>query len=431
MLPQKPASRPRKIALRGLIAWSTLPLLGVVAAFGVIPQDITKSGKPRIQVRQIALPMGIPEGVASTFWRYDETRRGESIAALLHRLNVDDPGAERYLRHARTAAAFRRLKPGRSIVAETAADGSLVSLRYAQSNTRQMEVEKNGDGFTTHRAPPQTEQRIIMRTVKIGSSLFEAADAAGLAERTTSQLTDIFGSEIDFHHDLRPGDEFSVVYEMTYSDGRPVRSGRILAAEFINRGRMYRALYYGKDNHGSYYSPEGNSMLRTFLRAPVAFTRISSGYSTARFHPILHKWKAHRGIDFAAPMGTDVKATADGTVAFAGVERGYGNVVILKHKGGISTVYGHLSRFARGLRRGEHVNQGEVIAYVGMTGWATGPHVHYEFRVNGTPRNPAKVAVPNDAIPINLAQRQVFLDSTQHLKARLRLLHNIALAQTD
>lgn len=430
MLPQKPPSRPRKIALRGLIAWSTLPLLGVVAAFGVIPQGIMKSVKPRIQVQPVSLPVGIPEGVASTFWRSDETRKGESVVALLHRLDVADPAAERYLRHARAAAAFRRLKPGRAVVAETAVDGSLMVLRYGQSATRQIQVEKDGDGFAIHRTPPQTEQRIVMRTVKIGTSLFEAADAAGLPESTTSQLTDIFGGEIDFHHELRPGDEFSVVYDMTYSGGEPVQTGHILAAEFINRGRMYRAVYYGKGDHGTYYSPEGNSMLRSFLRAPVAYTRISSGYSAARFHPILHKWKAHRGIDFAAPMGTDVKATGDGTVAFAGVERGYGNVVILKHKGNISTVYAHLSRFARGLHRGEHVNQGEVIAYVGMTGWATGPHVHYEFRVNGTPRNPAKVAIPNDAIPINNTQRQAFLEGTHDLKARLRLLHNIALART-
>ena len=431
MLPQNPAPRPRKITLRRLTAWSALPLLGVVAAFGVMPQPLAGATKTRIVVQDITLPRIAPADEASTFWRYDEVQKGDSWATLLRRLNVEDTAAAGFLRKSRAVPAIRKLAPGTVVQAETTADGSLLALRYALGGGGQMQVERGSSGFSVRALPAQLEQRVFMRSGEITTTLFDAADAAGLPAPAASQLTDIFGSNIDFHHDVAPGDTFSVVYEADYSNGEPVRVGRILAAEFVNRGRMYRALYYQNGGSGNYYSPEGNSMRRMFLRAPVPFTRISSGFTAARFHPILHQWKAHRGIDFAAPIGTRVMATADGTVAFVGQQIGYGNVVILKHPGSYSTVYGHLSRFARGLHRGQHVDQGEVIAYVGKTGWATGPHLHYEFRVNGTPRDPARVALPDDSMPIANAQREAFLNATRDLNMRLRILHNINLAQTE
>jgi murein DD-endopeptidase MepM/ murein hydrolase activator NlpD len=431
MLPQKPAPRPRKMTLQRLVVWSALPALGVVAAFGVMPQTITGAGKTRVLVQEITLPKVAPVANASTFWRYDEAQKGDTVKALLHRLNVDDPAAENYLRVSRTAASFRRLAPGVPVQAETAADGSLLALRYADAGGGQTLVERSGDGFALRALPAQLERRIFMRTGEIRTTLFDATDAAGLPDPAANQLADIFGSNIDFHHDLVPGDTFAVIYEVSYSNGQPVSVGRVLAAEFVNRGRMYRALYYGNGDHGNYYSPEGNSMRRTFLRSPVEFTRISSGFTLARFHPILHKWRAHRGVDYAAPMGARVKATAEGTVAYAGVQTGYGNVVVVQHRGRFSTLYGHLSRFAYGLHRGQHVAQGEVIGYVGKTGWATGPHLHYEFRVDGRPRNPANVAMPDDAMPISNEQRDAFLNATHDLSMRLRILHNISLAQTD
>ena len=221
-----------------------------------------------------------------------------------------------------------------------------------------------------------------------------------------------------------------MIYQATYVDGESQHDGRILAAEFINRGKVYRALYFHDSDGGGYYTPEGDSLQRQFLLAPVKYTRISSGFSAARYHPILHIWRAHEGVDFAAPMGTRIEATADGKIAFAGVERGYGNVVIIRHSAHYSTLYGHMLHFARHLHRGEHVTQGQVIGYVGMTGWATGPHVHYEFRVNGVPRNPMRYNTAS-APPIDDAERSAFLRATDGLNARLDMLHEINLARTE
>lgn len=428
MLPQKPAPRWRKIKLRRIVIWSTLPFLTVVAAFGVMPQTLT--GAEQTVVQEITLPSIPPAGNASTFWRYDRVQAGDTVPELLRRLNVEDAAAADYLRTARAADAFRKLAPGKAVQAETAADGSLIALRYPDPNGGQFLLEKSGGGFVARALPAQLERRIFMRTGEIKTTLFEATDAASLPEPAANQLADIFGSSIDFHHDLRPGDRFSVIYEVAYSNGEPARVGRVLAAEFINRDRQFRALYFQNGDAGEYYTPEGNSLHRSFLRSPVEFTRISSGFTSARYHPLLHKWRAHKGVDFVAPMGTKVKATAEGTVTFVGWQRGYGKLVEIKHQGRYSTAYGHLSRFAGQLHKGQHVSQGEVIGYVGKTGWATGPHLHYEFRVDGKQSNPMRMSMP-DVPSIPNEQRDAFLEATRDLTARLGILHNINLAQAD
>jgi murein DD-endopeptidase MepM/ murein hydrolase activator NlpD len=430
MLPQKPVPRWRKLKLHRLVAWSSLPFLSVVAAFGVVPQSGLGSTGTQVVVDEIALPQPAPAGSTASFWRNDRVQSGDNVATLLHRLSVEDNAAIKYLSTAHTASSFRKLATGKTIQAETDADGNLLALRYLDNAGNQELIEKHGNSFTERTLPVQLEQRIFMRTGEISTTLFAATDAASLPDPAANQLTDIFGSYIDFHHDLRKGDRFSVIYEVAYSNDEPMHVGRILAAEFINRGRTYRALYFQNGNGGDYYTPEGYSMHRAFLRSPVEYSRISSLYTASRFHPILHKWRAHRGIDFAAPMGTRVRATAEGTIAFVGEQTGYGNLVIIKHQGRFSTAYGHLSRFASRLHTGQRVAQGEVIGYVGMTGWATGPHLHYEFRIDGYPRNPLRVALP--APPsISNAQRTAFLDATRDLSSRLSILHNISLAQID
>lgn len=431
MLTQNSLTQERKLKLRWFVALSSLPLLGVVTAFGIMPQNqITPTGSKTI-IEAIALPAAQPAAISTTFWRDDRVQRGDTVAEELRRLNVDDSEASNYLRNDPAAESFRQLAIGKSVQAETSADGGLLALRYLSNDGNQIIIEKSGNGFQTHTLPAQLEQRVFMRTGEIKTSLFAATDAANLPDPAANQLADIFGGDIDFHHDLRKGDKFTVVYEMTYSNGEPLRAGRILAAEFINRGKSYRAVYFQSDDgHGDYYTPNGKSMHKAFLRSPVEFSRISSGFTTARFHPILHKWRAHKGVDFAAPIGTKVKATADGVVNFVGKETGYGNVIILKHQTHFSTVYGHLSRFAKNLHRGQHVSQGEVIGYVGMTGWATGPHLHYEFRIDGQQHDPLRVALP-DASPISEAQKTAFQSATQDLVARLGLLQNTSLAQLD
>ena len=318
--------------------------------------------------------------------------------------------------------------------AETGADGSLLALRYLNNSGSQVVIEKNTEskvGFKASVLPPQLEQRLFMRAGVIKTTLFEATDEAGLPDATASQLAEIFGGDIDFHRDLRKGDKFSVTYEVTYSNGEPVRNGRIQAAEFVNQGKAYRVVFFQTDsNHGDYFTPDGKSVRKAFLRSPVEFSRISSGFTSSRFHPILQKWRSHKGVDYAAPIGTRVKVTADGNVAFVGKQGGYGNVIMVNHQGRYTTVYGHLSRFASGLRRGQHVEQGEIIGYVGMTGWATGPHLHYEFKIDGEQRDPLRVALPS-ATPIGASQKAAFEEATHRLTDRLGLMSNTSLAKLD
>ena len=432
MVTQKNMTQERKLRLRWLVAISTLPLLGVVTAFGIMPQNDVSVPGGTIMTEGLTLPhIPQPAGHAITFWRNDHVQRGDTVAEQLRRLDVDDTSASDYLRKNPAATSFRTLAVGKAVQAETDATGNLLALRYPGNDGSQIVIEKKDGHFTTSNVPVQLERRIFIRTGEIRTSLFAATDDVNLPDSAANQLADIFGGDIDFHHDLRKGDRFTVAYEMLYSNGEPLRAGHVLAAEFVNRSKVYRAVYFRTDaKHSGYYTPDGKSMHKAFLRSPVAYTRISSGFSLSRYHPFLHVWRAHKGTDFAAPSGTKVKVTADGVVSFVGRERGYGNVIIVQHQRPFSTVYGHLSHFAKGLHRGQRVAQGEVIGYVGMTGWATGPHLHYEFRIHNIQRDPMRVALP-DASPISTAQMPAFRQDTQALISRLGLLHNTMLAQLD
>jgi murein DD-endopeptidase MepM/ murein hydrolase activator NlpD len=261
-----------------------------------------------------------------------------------------------------------------------------------------------------------------MKAGVIRTSLFAAADAADVPDAVAIQLADVFGGEIDFHRDLRKGDRFAVVYEVHAFAGRPVRAGRVLAAEFVNQGRSYRAVHYD----GGYYSPEGGNLRKAFLRAPLEFSRVSSGFGR-RLHPLFRTWRTHEGVDYAAPTGTKVRATGDGVVDFVGQKGGYGRLVVLRHGGSYSTAYAHLSRFAPGLRRGARIAQGDTLGYVGQTGWATGPHLHYEFRVAGAARNPRTIALPAGQ-PVPAAALAAFRGEAGSRLAQLDLLADSRLA---
>lgn len=413
--------------LRWFVSMSTIPLLGVVTAFGLVPQSDLGLDSTRIAIEQISLPKTAPGVVTVTsFWRNERVKRGDTVVELLNRLGVEDSAASAYLRTASEAESFRKLPVGREVQAETNADGVLLSLRYLGDNGVQLVIEKVGNGYAAHTTPAQLEKRLFVRTGEIKTSLYAATDAAGMPEAAANQLTDIFSGDIDFHHDLRKHDKFTVVYEMTYSGGALVNTGRIQAAEFINRGTAYRAVYF----QGNYYTPEGKSVRKAFLRSPIEFSRVSSGFTNSRFHPLLNKWRAHKGVDFAAPTGTRVKATSDGIVSAYGVQNGYGNFVAISHQGGFTTLYGHLSRFVSGLHRNQHVAQGEVIGYVGMTGLTSGPHLHYEFKVNGQQRDPMRVALP-DARPVSTENMAAFQSAADNFMARLNLLRNTNLAKLD
>jgi len=268
------------------------------------------------------------------------------------------------------------------------------------------------------------QMQVSMKSSVIRSSLFAASDAAGIPDSVAIQLADVFAGDIDFYRDLRKGDRFTVVYELYHFGGRPVRAGRVLAAEFVNQGKSFRAVHFGS----SYYTPEGKNLRKAFLRAPLEFSRASSRFGM-RMHPMFRTWKAHKGIDYAAAVGTRVRAVGDGVVEFVGVKGGYGKAVVLRH-GQYVTLYAHLSGFPAGLHRGARVAQNDTIGFVGQTGWATGPHLHYEFQVAGQARNPLSIAMPAGQ-PVPAQQLPEFRIYAAPLIARLDLLADTNLALLD
>ncbi len=357
--------------------------------------------------------------VASPLAYLHEARfeRGETLGDLLGKLGVEDSEASRLAK----LGTLQLLRPGTVVTTRVAAAGELVRMSYLIGRDTLRSIVPHEKGFRIGDAPARFETVTLVKSADIRSSLFEAADAGGVPDSVAIQLADVFGGDIDFYRDLRNGDRFSVVYEMQYFGGRPVRSGRVIAAEFVNKGKTFRALYYVDANgKGGYYAPDGQSLRKAFLRAPLEFSRISSRFGM-RKHPFLHTWRQHKGVDYAAPLGTRVRATADGVVDFAGRKGGYGNVIILRNGGRYSTVYGHLRGFARGIHRGARVEQGEIIGFVGQTGWATGPHLHYEFRIAGVARNPLAVALPA-AVPVPAQELPAFRRYAQPLIAQLDLL---------
>jgi len=326
-------------------------------------------------------------------------------------------------------ASLDRLRPGDTIDL-THQDGQVTSLSRRISETEILSVTRDGDGFASEIIATPVEIRSIRAHGSIDSSLFVAARAAGVSAELVMQLaTDIFGWKIDFALEIQPGDTFDLVYEQKYRDGEYIGDGRILAADFTNEGKQYRALFF-KSSDGKiddYFGPDGRSMRRQFLRAPLDFTRISSNFNLRRRHPILNTIRAHKGVDYAAPTGTLIKAAGEGRVAFVGTKGGYGKAVILDHGSGITTLYGHMSRFASGLRQGQRVNQGQAIGYVGSTGAATGPHLHYEYRINGVHKNPRTVPLP-DAKPIPDQYMAEFQSRAGTLFAELDRAHDAAVS---
>lgn len=431
ILAQKPLTLTKK-RLRWLILLSSFPLFGMVTAFGIAPDTSLEDLPVEEVILGLELPEILPVSDANmTLWRQESIQRGDTIATLLSRLEVNNHDAANFLRDARDVKAMHQLVPGKILHVQTTATGELRLLRYFPGGSEQLVMEKNDGIFKVSGQAAKLETHIQMKSGVINSSLFAAVDSAGVPDSVATQIVDILASDIDFHRDLRKGDRFTVVYDSLYGNGEPARAGRVLAVEFINQGTPHRAVYFQAENGESgYYAPDGKSLRKAFLRSPLEFSRISSGFSNARFHPVLKTWRAHRGIDYAAPTGTRVKAAADGVVAFAGWQGGYGNVVILQHHGQYSTVYGHLSTFAKGLRKGQRVSQSDIIGYVGATGMATGPHLHYEFRFNDVQRDPLRVAMPV-ASPVSGRNMAAFYDYTKPLMARLDMLRGTNLAFLD
>lgn len=409
-------------------------LFGVVAAFGTAPTVQEIQSFQQTIVEPLTLPnAGVIDQSGESFVREERIQRGDTIGSLLTRIGVDDEAAVDFMRSSpATQVIFRQLSPGKSVTGRVGADGELQQLIFPlNGKDAALAVERRGKSFSAAEQPLQLETQVVMKSAEIRYSLFGATDAAGIPDTVATQLADIFGGDIDFHRGLRKGDRFSVIYETINTMGRMVRTGHILAAEFVNDGRTYRAVWFqGTDGQGGYYTPEGRNIRKAFLRSPLEFSRITSGFSLSRFHPILKEWRAHKGIDYGAPIGTHVKATGDGVVEFVGNQGGYGKMIVLRHQGVYTTVYGHLSGFAQGLHKGARVSQGDVIGYVGMTGLATGPHLHYEFRVSGVFQNPLTIALPG-APPLTPNQLAQFRSVAQAQLSRIDMLSGTHVASID
>ncbi|HWJ34795.1 MAG TPA: peptidoglycan DD-metalloendopeptidase family protein [Steroidobacteraceae bacterium] len=366
-----------------------------------VPAPLVYPGSPAPSVSaaplvptQIAGPLSAQQaGVASTIEVV--VGRNDTMDAIFRRMALDksDLAAIRNLPGIRQSLDF--LKPGDAIKVTHLNGGEIQELSRKVSDTQTLKVVREDSGFAAQIISNPLDTRIRTAGATIDSSLFQAAEAAAISDGVALKLANVFAWDIDFVLDIREGDRFTAVYEQIYRDGKYLRDGEVLAAEFVNGGKVYRAVRFTADDGSiGYYTPEGKPMRKAFLRAPVDFTRVSSGFNPARRHPILNLIRGHMGTDYAAPTGTPVHAAGDGRVSFRGNRGGYGNAIVLSHGSSVSTLYGHMSRFAKNVRVGTPVSQGEIIGYVGMTGLATGPHLHYEYLLNGVHMNPQTVRLP-------------------------------------
>ncbi|MDP3653217.1 MAG: M23 family metallopeptidase [Rhodoferax sp.] len=390
-----------------------------------------------VQTLPVQAQTAAVEALALRLYRSDTTRSTDTAETLLKRLGVFDPQAAAFLRSDAQTQQVLLGRAGRNVTVETSESNALLSLsaRWSPEDDgmfKRLTVESTPAGFRSRveTLPMMATSRLASGTIK--SSLFAATDDARIPDTIATQLAEIFSGDIDFHRALRKGDRFSVVYETLEGDGEPMRAGRVLSAEFINAGKTHQAMWFQEPattassvasstathslTKGGYYTLAGQSLHRAFLASPMEFSRITSGFKM-RFHPILQTWRAHNGVDYAAPTGTPIRSVGEGVVDFAGVQGGYGNIVMVKHNNSDTTVYAHLSRI--NVKRGEHVSQGQHIGAVGSTGWATGPHLHFEFRINGVFRDPLTVASRNTTIPVSASAKPLFDKAASQVRSQL------------
>ncbi|MNF44148.1 Murein DD-endopeptidase MepM [compost metagenome] len=345
--------------------------------------------------------------------------KGDTLSTLFEKVGLPATSVHDVLASDKQAKQFSQLKHGQKLEFELSPDGQLTNLHSKLNDLESISLTKNDKGYTFNRITAKPTVRSAYVHGVINSSLSQSAARAGLSHSLTMDMASVFGYDVDFAQDIRQGDEFDVIYEQKVVNGKAVGTGPILSARFTNRGKTYTAVRYtNKQGNSSYYTADGNSMRKAFIRTPVDFARISSKFSMGRKHPILNKIRAHKGVDYAAPRGTPIKAAGDGKVLLAGRRGGYGNTVVLQHGNTYTTLYGHMQGFAKGVKTGGTVKQGQVIGYIGTTGLSTGPHLHYEFQVNGVHVDPLgqKVAM---ADPISKAERARFLAQSQPLMARM------------
>ncbi|MDF1584428.1 MAG: peptidoglycan DD-metalloendopeptidase family protein [Methyloprofundus sp.] len=368
----------------------------------------------------------------STIWQEHKIKSGESLSAIFSKNKLSKSDLHKIVHANDISSQFAAIRTGKSLMIGLDNAGELSHLTYKKSPYEEIKATRLEDGnFNVELILKEIERRISSASVVIHSSLFVDGMDAGLSDQIIMQLADIFAWDVDFALDIRENDQFSILYESLYIDDKPIGTGDILAAEFINQGRSTKAIRYKDPTEKvSYYTPEGNSMRKAFIRTPIPFARISSGFNLKRKHPVLNRIRAHKGVDYAASTGTPIKVTGNGKISFRGKQHGYGNVVIVQHGQRYSTLYAHMSKFHKGQHTGQHINQGDIIGYVGKTGLASGPHLHYEFRIDGVHRNPLTVSLPNSS-PILKKYKAAFLEESKSLLSQLETLNAPQIAENS
>ena len=430
-------------------------LLGTgVTAFGVAPLAPDASDLPVRQIVEAVQPLPSQSQVDAlldhkfNLYRTEITRSSDTAESLLRRLNINDSAAATFLRSDSKARTLLLSRAGRTVTAETSDDQRLLqlSMRWATDDDTQFQrlvISRNGEVFTSRVESAPYSISVRMASGNIKSSLFAATDDANIPDAVAIQIANIFSGDIDFHSSLRKGDRFSVFYETLEADGEAIKTGKVLSTEFINNGKTLQAMWFDdstqvaasgavnkrlKPSKGAYYSLDGQSLRKAYLASPMEFSRMSSGFKM-RFHPILKTWRAHLGVDYAAATGTPVRTVGDGVVDFAGVQNGFGNVVYINHKSGHTTVYAHLSRI--NVKRGARVSQGQNIGAVGSTGWATGPHLHFEFRVNGQHQDPTLLAQRSESIPLTASSMPAFKLLAGTVRQQLQIASTIGQSRAE
>ncbi len=423
----------------GLVASAIALLAGFgITAVAVAPLVPDPALLPQRTVVETVVPEGMSEQLLALanqelqLTRSDITRGTDTAESLLARLGVRDPVASSFIRTDATARQLVTGRGGKMVQAFTDELGNLQTLvaRYpaerhelARTHFTRMTLSRVGGRWLARLESAAYTSQTRLASGTIRSSLFGATDESGIPDSVALQLADIFSTDIDFHRELHRGDTFSVVYESLVADGEPVAwnegAGRVLAAEFVSGTRVHRAMWFtASDGRGGYYDTNGRSLRRSFLASPLEFSRVTSGFAM-RFHPLMQSWRAHLGVDYGAPKGTPVRVVGDGIVDVAGWQNGYGNVVHVRHGNDRLTIYAHLSRID--VRKGQRVEQGQRIGAVGATGWATGPHLHFEFRIGGQHQDPMRIAKASETVPLDAASRPRFAEAALAVQAKLEV----------
>ena len=451
------AAFPFQFIAKGIL-FAALGVAGIYVTLNLLPDSVAEIEDSTLKQERLHYPVLLPGNISSSIdietplaqdieataidepdlpatnsaWETVKVKSGDTLASIFSKAGFSPKTTHEVVSLNEQTSKLTRILPGQAMSFLKDNNDQLTQLKFMPNQTQTLVVKRQQDNALSSEMFHHPLDPIpVYKSGVIESSLFLAAEKHGIPENIIMEMAGIFGWDIDFALDIRKGDTFGIVYNELYKDGVKIRTGRILSAEFNNQGKQFKAVYYTDPKGDSgYYTPEGKSMRKAFLRSPVKFSRISSKFSLKRWHPVLSKWRSHKGVDYAASRGTPVRAAGDGKVSFVGTKGGYGKVIFLQHGGKYRTVYGHLSRFASGVRNGKRIKQGQVIGYVGSTGLASGPHLHYEFRVNGAHRNPLTVKLPA-AEPNNKAYLDHFKKETRTYLSLLELMDTPPLAKVE